>query len=176
MLERKDGKSACQKEASEWRSRWLFPLSSSYVKVWNSHSIREHSSWYKRCWLLIPRTVPSWYSASLHRAAVLKIPRILPSVYLSVMKQWGYFSVQSSRGGKGLMMRSAEASNKCLLPGWISMSWWVWGTPWTLITDKSSSRSQPLIGFFLLCRVGVHPPQYVAELRWIFNLNFASTQ
>lgn len=79
----------------------LFLSSSWYVSMWNLHSIREHSSRYKRCWLLILRTVPSWYSASLRRAAELKIPHILPSVYLSVMKRRGYFSVWSSCGGRG---------------------------------------------------------------------------
>lgn len=121
IIERKDGKSACQKEASEWRSRCSFPLSSSYVWMWNLHSIREHSSWYKRCWLLILRTVPSWYSASLHRAAKLKIPHILPSVYLSVMKRWGYFSVQSSRGGRGWWWEVPRpATSACCL---VELAW-----------------------------------------------------
>lgn len=116
MIERKDGKSACQKEASEWRSRCSFPLSSSYVRMWNLHSIREHSSWYKRCWLLILTTVPSWYSASLHRAAELKIPHILPPVYLSVMKRWGCFSVRSSCGGRGWWWEAPRpATSACCL-------------------------------------------------------------
>lgn len=115
-----------------------------------------------RCWLLIRRTNPSWYSASLHWAAELKIPYILSPDYLAVMKIWGCFfkpcveeevddenlwgqlQVPVSWLNLHVLMTSARI---CMAPHhWQKLS--------------TATSSQPLMGFSLQCCVGMQPPSH----------------
>lgn len=151
-------KSLLSRGQSDWGLRCTFLLRLIRQKVKpNLHSIRERASWCEDAGCSSgeqkPLDIPHHCTEQQSLKSLLSCP--LP-VWL-LMKMLGCFPKLVWR--KGLMMRTSEASNKYLLPGWIFMCWWLSAT-WPLITDKTLHCCDQPASDTLQCSAGTQPQSH----------------